>query len=350
MKLHPFHLYLEALGVIWKKTEPVLTRQALESIRSQAEKPELVSILTEPCREMLEACADISLPDSPLFQVRRVDDPMDSRPFLSFFISYYDLGDTRPPLEQMLSRIRAEGNKVFLSCVLDIDGANTIDGEPVYPTQEELLKQLQVEDFSPEYRAALMEIALFPEICAAELAELLEKIAPRIAPILQKYQNRFQYAEDFFTAPDLESRMQNRVRLQLPEKTIVVPSLSMFSMGWAYQPIWSSQFYFIMGILFCATDFLFPMELTGEQIADRMKVLGDPTRLEILRILGEEATYQAELAKRLKLTTPTISHHMSLLLHAGFITDEIRDKRIYYHLNSENLLNLTDSLKRHLKL
>lgn len=349
MKLQPFHLYLEALGVIWKKTDPDLTRQTLESVCSRAENPELVSSLIEPCQKMLEACADISLPDSPLFQVRRADDPMDTRPLLDFFISYYDLGDARPPLEQMLSRIRAEGNKVFLSCVLDIDGANTIDAEPVYPTQEELLKQLQVEDFSSEYRAALMEIALFPEIYAAQLAGLLEEIVLRIAPILPEYQDQFQYAEDFFTAPDLEIRMRNRVRLQLPEKTIVVPSLSMFSLGWAYQPIWSSRFYFIMGILFCATDFFSPMELTGEQIADQIKALGDPTRLEILRILGEEPTYQADLAKRLKLTTPTISHHMSLLIHAGFITDEIRDNRIYYHLNPKNLLNLTESLKRHLK-
>lgn len=348
MKLHPFHLYLEALGIIWKKTDLDLTQQTLENIRSRAEKPELVPILAEPCQEMLKVCADISLPDSPLFQIKRTDDPMDSRPFQEFFISYYDVDDSRPPLEQMLSRIQVEGNKVFLSCVLDIDGANTIDAEPVYPTQEEMLRQLQVEDFSPEYRTALMEIALFPEIYAAQLAGLLEEIAPRIAPILQKYQDRFQYAEDFFKAPDLESRMRDRVRLQLPEKTIVIPTLSMFNMGWSYQPIWSSRFYFAMGILFCATNTFTRTELNGEQIADRMKVLGDSTRLEILRILGEEPTYQADLAKRLKLTTPTISHHMSLLIHAGFITDEVRDNRIYYHLNPKNLLNLTESLKRHL--
>lgn len=351
MQLHPFHLYLEALGVIWKKTDGSLSPQTLESLRSRAEKPELVPILTEPCREMLDACADISLPDSPLFQISQADDPMDFRPFLNLFISYYDLDDARPPLEQMLSRIRTEGNKVFLSCVLDIDGANTIgDAEPVYPTQEELLKQLQAEGFSPEYRAALMEIALFPEIYAAELAGLLETIALRIAPVLRKYQDRFRYAEEFFAAPDLENRLRSRIRLQLPAKTIVVPSLSMFSLGWAYQPIWSSRFYFAMGILFCGTGIFSPMELTGEQIADRIKALGDPTRLEILRILGEAPTYQAGLAKRLKLTTPTISHHMNLLLHAGFITDEIRDNRIYYHLCRENITMLTGSLARHLGL
>lgn len=350
MKLQPFHLYLEALGVIWKKTDPDLTRQTLESVSSRAENPELVSILAEPCQKMLDACADIQLPDSPLFQIRRTDDPMDSRPFQEFFVSYYNVDDPRPPLEQMLSNLRAEGNKVFLSCVLDIDGANTFDTEPVYPPQEELLKQLRVEDFSTEYRAAVMEIALFPEIYAAQLAGLLEEIASRIAPVLQKYQDRFQYAKDFFEAPDLESRMRDRVRLQLPEKTIVIPSLSMFNMGWTYQPIHSTSFYFTMGILCCGTSIFSPIELTGEQISDRMKVLGDPTRLEILRILREEPTYQADLAKRLKLTTPTISHHMSLLIHAGFITDEIRDTRIYYHLNSKNLLNLTESLKRHLKL
>ncbi|MGI5894211.1 MAG: ArsR/SmtB family transcription factor [Candidatus Merdivicinus sp.] len=350
MKLQPFHLYLEALGVIWKKTDLDLFPQTLENIRSRAEKPELVPIMAEPCQKMLEVCADITLPDSPLFQVKRTDDPMESRPFQEFFISYYNVEDPRPPLEQMLSNIREEGNKVFLSCVLDIDDANTINTESVYPPQEEMLKQLRVEDFSTEYRAAVMEIALFPEIYAAQLAGLLEEVAQRIAPVLDKYQDRFQYAEDFFAAPDLQERMQKRVRLGLPDNTFVTPSLSMFNMGWSYQPICSKHFYFMMGILFCATDIFSQTELTGEQISNRMKVLGDPTRLEILRILGETPTYQADLAKRLKLTTPTISHHMSLLIHAGFINDKIQDNRIYYHLNTKSITTLSNSLVQHLGL
>ncbi len=348
MKLHPFHLYLEALGVIWKKSDLDLFPQTLENIRSRAEKPELVPIMAEPCQKMLDVCADISLPDSPLFQVKRTDDPMESRPFQEFFISYYNVEDPRPPLEQMLSNLRSEGNKVFLSCVLDIDDANTINTESVYPPQEEMLKQLRVEDFSPEYRAAVMEIALFPEIYAAQLAGLLEEIAQRIAPVLDQYQDRFQYAQDFFAAPNLHERMQKRIRLRLPENTLVIPSLSMFNMGWSYQPPHCNHFYFMMGILFCATDIFSQTELTGEQISSRMKVLGDPTRLEILRILGETPTYQADLAKRLKLTTPTISHHMSLLIHAGFITDEIRENRIFYHLNTQNITVLTENLREHL--
>ena len=49
------------------------------------------------------------------------------------------------------------------------------------------------------------------------------------------------------------------------------------------------------------------------EISEHLKMLSDPTKLAILAILKKEPTYQSDLAKRLSLTTATISHHMNQL-------------------------------------
>lgn len=58
-----------------------------------------------------------------------------------------------------------------------------------------------------------------------------------------------------------------------------------------------------------------------------------------------------ELAKELKLTTPTLIHHMELLLNANLIDvymNKEDKKRVFYKLNNERLQELLDMLKRNL--
>ena len=50
-----------------------------------------------------------------------------------------------------------------------------------------------------------------------------------------------------------------------------------------------------------------------------IKTLGDPTRLKILRYLAQENITPAELARRLRLRAPTVTHHLNLLRLAGLV-------------------------------
>jgi len=61
----------------------------------------------------------------------------------------------------------------------------------------------------------------------------------------------------------------------------------------------------------------------GEQIPDQLllglKALSDPTRLRILRYLTHERLTPAELARRLRLRAPTLTHHLRALRLAGLV-------------------------------
>lgn len=76
-----------------------------------------------------------------------------------------------------------------------------------------------------------------------------------------------------------------------------------------------------------------------QDIAEQLKVLADPARLRILKELllvrEEKNICVKDLAKRLGISQPNVSHHLKVLKSAGFIAcrkpcDE--DQRYAYYL------------------
>lgn len=82
------------------------------------------------------------------------------------------------------------------------------------------------------------------------------------------------------------------------------------------------------------------MPSSDHSLADRvslLKVIADETRLRILGLLAEQDMTGKELAQRLELTPPTVSHHMRKLVNAGVVTSTADAQRHVYALNT-NLL------------
>ncbi|WP_068619134.1 DUF2087 domain-containing protein [Paenibacillus tuaregi] len=64
------------------------------------------------------------------------------------------------------------------------------------------------------------------------------------------------------------------------------------------------------------------------------KALGDPTRLRLLMLLSEGEASGQELARRLNLSQPTITHHAAKLRQASLL-NERRDKNtVYFSINA----------------
>ena len=65
---------------------------------------------------------------------------------------------------------------------------------------------------------------------------------------------------------------------------------------------------------------LVPGQPVPDDLYIALQALGDQTRLRILRLLSDRPLTQTEIAKKLRLRTPTIGHHMKGLRIAGLIT------------------------------
>jgi len=85
--------------------------------------------------------------------------------------------------------------------------------------------------------------------------------------------------------------------------------------------------------------------LTQEQtamLADRLKALGDPTRLRMLDLLAQqpEPLCVCDLTPRFSQNQPTISHHLKLLREAGLIAGEKQGIWAYYRATDEGRRSL----------
>lgn len=75
------------------------------------------------------------------------------------------------------------------------------------------------------------------------------------------------------------------------------------------------------------------------------KALGDPTRREILRLLGRGGEMTAgQLAERFDISAPSMSHHFNVLKAADLVSARRDGQQIYYALNTTVVQDLVTAL------
>lgn len=89
--------------------------------------------------------------------------------------------------------------------------------------------------------------------------------------------------------------------------------------------------------------------MNEEELAQKLKALSEPVRLQILRLLPDhdecEGVYNvSELAEELGLSQPTVSHHLCVLKQAGLVQKRKMCRDCYYWLDLTAIAELTDSM------
>ena len=76
-------------------------------------------------------------------------------------------------------------------------------------------------------------------------------------------------------------------------------------------------------------------EAQAEGLARSLKALADPARLRIISMVAAHADAEAcvcDLTEPLGLSQPTVSHHLRVLVEAGFLTRSKRGTWAYFAL------------------
>jgi ArsR family transcriptional regulator len=89
-------------------------------------------------------------------------------------------------------------------------------------------------------------------------------------------------------------------------------------------------------------------ETDAIELANALKALADPTRLQILNLLAgsDEPTCVCNITPLFSISQPTISHHLRILRDANFIYAERRGTFMYYQLNRAALAGLPDAMRQ----
>jgi len=76
--------------------------------------------------------------------------------------------------------------------------------------------------------------------------------------------------------------------------------------------------------------------LNYEEYAKAMKALSDPNRVKILDLLSCGSLCACDVLEHFDFTQPTLSHHIKVLVEAGFVTTEKKGLWHNYSINQEN--------------
>jgi DNA-binding transcriptional ArsR family regulator len=170
----------------------------------------------------------------------------------------------------------------------------------------------------------------------------------RIRPALQAALERAQELAGRLSLLDLLEELTQGVRLDAPPKgdtLMLVPSywstpLVLMGMASEGHPVW------LFGAR-PADASLVPGEVVPETLLRTLKALSDPTRLRILRDLSQESLTPAQIARRLRLRAPTVTHHLKILRLAGLVQMTLADEKQprSYAARQEAVSAACDSLK-----
>mgnify|MGYP000864533716 FL=1 len=97
----------------------------------------------------------------------------------------------------------------------------------------------------------------------------------------------------------------------------------------------------LVGELCCSPVLQAPLEPDDAlALASALKVLADPARLRLLSLIrsadGGRATTGA-LAEQVRLTQPTVTHHLGALFDAGFLERERDGRQTWYWVDTDAL-------------
>ncbi|MFV0499577.1 MAG: ArsR/SmtB family transcription factor [Bacilli bacterium] len=85
--------------------------------------------------------------------------------------------------------------------------------------------------------------------------------------------------------------------------------------------------------------------MNSKKISNLFKVYSDKNRIEIAQLLMKEEKCACELLNDLKISQPTLSHHMKILIDNDAVIERREKKRTYYKMNLRNISNLIELLE-----
>lgn len=232
-----------------------------------------------------------------------------------------------------------------LNCPLsNLDGVDSL---------ERLLPFLEECQISSRTKWICVRLWQEPEVFLKNYRELIALTEPVMAKYTSALEPMLRAATDWAVRelredPDSFWNQLGMTERDAVENLIICPLANNFNgLGLIWDHTWpQSSAYLMIGVLRQSIrELVRRYSDNSEFLTDRLKSLSDQRRLDILKALKQTSMYGQELADLLKLSPATISHHMSTLVAAGFVSIDRKGSRTSYTLHRQNLDSFLVNLK-----
>lgn len=86
-----------------------------------------------------------------------------------------------------------------------------------------------------------------------------------------------------------------------------------------------------------------------QELSELFKVMGDPTRAQIVHTLAQEELCVCDLAAVLAMSVSAVSHHLRLLRNLRLVKFRKEGRMVYYSLDDEHVINIFGEGLKHVK-
>lgn len=242
----------------------------------------------------------------------------------------------------------------------------TMEDDAGEPEHQARMERLIVPAFTMAEILQTVSKAPFEDADRLMLLRFFQEIEPWHARVMQALGRLEQVCQSHF--PLVAARFERKVQaleqpgglntvtdwldrlgvgaLRTDERIHVRPHVLNYNALWFHLSTWRrTRMQAHLGLLFEELSALKDQRKEREELTQRqLKAIADPTRLAILRLLGDRPWYVQQLADELKLSSATLSHHLGVLTHALMLRHDVEGRRIYYRLNRQELRTLATDL------
>lgn len=214
---------------------------------------------------------------------------------------------------------------------------------------EEMLLFLEKSDKSPADKWFWYQAIQYPEKLRDQLVFLLREVSALYQPIYDQLEPEVLEFEKNFTL----ARLQN---LENFNEVLLETEVSLFVLSPLFREYFVEKINHFKSVPYAmvistrAEGLLAASQTMNEELlVETLKTLGDETRYRILVELVKPHAKNKEIAKKLGITTPSVSFHTQKLLNSGLLEVDIHRTSFKYMVN-QNLLQqmikkITDDLK-----
>ncbi len=296
------------------------------------------------------------------FRAFHTEDHPSSPTCLSFCLLYISLAPNCPEvddyLDQSLQWWAVQGNNYHISGMIDhFSFASIEDGETA--EFRSLAQEMQKLSVPVETKMELVEVLSNFPYHIRKVAELLrpavERLRELLDPWVQRAQPRLDQWETFFREGNLLAYLAKFSQLANQEIRRCTIGLLYFHQGGG-----PGQFLLDgsrVSLMFSPdvpptlADFVRPKD---EKLQDTqfnaLRLLSNPTRMEMLRLMADHAMSPPELMAALKLHAGSVYRDLDGLLNARLITMEVCNGPPRYRTNPVTIRKLTSQLMAYLKV
>jgi len=212
----------------------------------------------------------------------------------------------------------------------------------------DLMKELYQLDAADDFKMKLMWIYSDYIEILDHLCEFFKSSIPIVKKNFHIIEKEFEIArKELLDSTDLNKLIEEETGMKFPKTNDVYYSLAILNYNYLALTLLDERFFVSIGIYMLELS-KGPRSMTEEALVRAMKALGEPNRMQIIRLLSKEQMFLQELSEHLQLTTATVSHHITILMEANLImivVEALDKKRIYYQVCKDTILKITASLQ-----